>query len=237
MTVGRTITHCRQPRLDSPLVRKHCETLPQLSGLIEANHWSPELRGPQVPQWTWGAGLSLLTSGDDLHPRVEISAAAGISVFSPELRLLQWRRPGLRWCSKCHLQAWHKELSLSVDVCNPQPRRGDLRKCLPVCSWVSLHFLLRGVLSGYKGLPPPTPLGGEPAEGRKPLPSPHNTQAWCYGLWWWWGFHWSMYLREKTPKLLYMPHAICALQEGWSPGSRAVCWEVWVCQRCPEGPS
>lgn len=51
----------------------------------------------------------------------------------------------------------------------------------------------------YKGLPPPTPLGGECAEGRKPLPSPCNTQAWCYGLWGGGGFHWSMYLRGKRP--------------------------------------
>lgn len=58
--------------------------------------------------------------------------------------------------SKCHLQVWHKGLSLSVDLCNPKPRRGPPENVFlcahkwvsPLCmSVISLpHLLVENLL-------------------------------------------------------------------------------------------
>lgn len=109
--------------------------------------------------------------------------------------------------SKCHPQAWHKGLSLSVNVRHQELRRRDPRRCLPVYVHISESTLSwRDVPSVYKWLFPSKPLGGEPARIRKPLPSSCNTQLGAAACWY--GLHWSVYLHEKNPNfsICHMPY-------------------------------
>lgn len=142
-----------------------------LGTLMLLRSWVPILR-----QWRW------LTSKGGSNPVCWHKSAFAGATFTAVKEV----RP----------RVWCKGLSLSADVCNPKPMREEPRKCLTACPWVSLHFLLRGVCSVCEWLPPSTPLGGEPAVGRKPLPSPCNTQAWC--CIWAGGLHWFLDLHEKN---------------------------------------
>lgn len=78
-----------------PVVRKHCAAASALWSDWRESLKPRALRCSGVLRHLRSWALFSI-NGRDLPPRVETSAAAGISVLSQELRPLQWRSSGLR---------------------------------------------------------------------------------------------------------------------------------------------